>query len=134
MIDDTTRKALLVEAHRLIEAATADALKAIERTPKLTYPPAGPEDAGLNVDEQQAVLALDLSPEAKSGIRKIVSNAVAGALFGLFCVVDGVGDPRGWQGGTWLGVDLTEPEKGRDRPMLHDEFYEVYWDFIERRG
>jgi hypothetical protein len=134
MIDDTIREALLVEAHRLIEAAADDMLKSIERTTKLTYPPAGPEGAGLSLEEQQAVLALDLSPVAKSGMRKIVSNAIADAFFGLFCVVDGVGDPRNWQGGTWLGVDLTQPEKGRDRPMLHDEFYETYWEFMKRRG
>ena len=134
MIDDTAKKALLLEAHRLIEAATADALNSIEGTTKLTYPPAGPDGGGLSSDEQQAILALNLSVAAKGAIRKIVSNAIADAFAGLFCVIDGVGDPHDWQGSTWQGVELAQSEKGRDRPMLHDEFYETYWDFVERSG
>lgn len=132
MIDDETRIAILVEAHRLIEQASHQAVENIRRGAHLSYPPGEhTKEAGLTSAEVQDLVALNLSPGCSSALQKIITNAMGEFLFNWLCVVDGVGDPRGWTGSTWLGVDLSLPDKERDRPMLHDDSFESYWRLRE---
>lgn len=123
MLDQKTREALFVDAHSNIRSAV-DGVAAVLRgaKPRLAYPPG----ISLTDGEIRALAKLNLAPEAVDGLRKVVADACAGPLFNLFCVVDAVGDPAGWEGPEWLGVDLCPRHDDEDRPMLHDEFFEAF--------
>ncbi len=72
-----------------------------------------------------------LDPILISAIRKIVADAAAYPLFHLFALFDGVADPSGLK--EWFGVDLCSPSE-EDRDLLHDHFFETYWDWVKKRG
>lgn len=51
--------------------------------------------------------------------------------------MDAIGDPEIMEvDKTWLGLTLLErkvDEEEGDDVFLHDEFFEVYWDWLEQR-
>jgi hypothetical protein len=146
MSDDELRAPVLREAHRLIDGAANAAIARIRRigdgfadsdTVGLTYPPGdGTSDNHLLTDEERkALVAVARSEVAVGAFRKLLRDAGASALFHFLCLLDGVGDPQGWEGDVWLGVDLVAPQEDAHREMLHDEFYERYWEYINpKRG
>jgi len=72
---------------------------------------------------------LDLCPDAASGLRKLVPGAGAYAFFHFFSTLDAVADPPDWPGDEWLGAALAEPTEDDDRDMVHDQFYETWWEY-----
>jgi hypothetical protein len=60
----------------------------------------------------------------------LITDACAYQLFYLCSLLDGVTEPNvipidGWTGGTIA-------TGGNNELMLHDEFYETYWDFNDK--
>jgi hypothetical protein len=107
----------------------AVAIGELRRGTTLSYPP---NEEGRLTDEELAALArLRLEPAARSALRKIVRDAASSPLFQLFCLLDAVGAPELTSVTPWLAVNLA-PAKG-DRPMMHDEFFDSYWSYLEKR-
>ncbi len=130
MVNERTRLALLLEVHLAIAEAASSVLDRIGNSTvrvDLAYPP----NAKVSDAEQTALQNLSLDPEARSALRKVVADACSGAFFRTFAVIDGVGDPADWSGGTWLGVSLA-PKAEDDEAMLHDEFFDSYPQHHER--
>src|SRR5262245_61735987 len=119
MSNDQLRATLLREAHRLIDQAADDALTRVARlaTGKadaaartLAYPPGdGTTDAhALTSSESEALAQMAHSGEAQRALRKLLRDAASAPLFHFLCLLDGVGDPGGWEGDdVWLGADLV---------------------------
>lgn len=130
-ISDRRRAAFMVEVHRAIRAAARDvAAKLASGTPaSLTYPPNG----GLEPEEVSALEQLTLDPAAQRAMEKVVAEAMAGTAFDLLCLLDAVGDPEGYEA-SWAPICLAELDPDQDSPMLHDEFYETYQDFLDAHG
>jgi hypothetical protein len=164
--DEKIRMALLVESHRLIAQAAADAAAkvgrpnprrkrrvrgslvggesaAVDRSPGwkealasmersaqqlLSYPP---KDV-LSASEELALTTLKLRPTERRALEKLVADACASAFFHFFCLIDAAGDPETVPAPVWMGAWITAPQDDRDMPMLHDQFYELYWEY-ERR-
>ena len=132
MLADAKREALLVEVHRAIEEAAtqaAEAIAGVTPVPDPAYPPNG----GLSEAEASLITAGARGAEAVGAIRKVIADAAAAPLFRLFALIDGVGDPEAWNG-NWLPLELREAPEGTYQPMLHDELFESYWSWVERRG
>jgi hypothetical protein len=128
-ITDVTRLRLLVELHRQVAAASKDCVAQLtpdQLVADLAYRPG----VTLTPDEKVALAALRLNDAARTGLVKLVADAAAAAFVGFFCVMDGVGDPADADAQVWLGVQLAEPD-GKDHEMLHDAFFESYWDYAE---
>jgi hypothetical protein len=130
MISQREKDALFIEIHRAIEDAatrTAAALRA--GTMDLSYPP----NAGLSAAERAALESLSVTPDLETALRKVIADASSVPLFRLFTLLDGVGDPEGY-GDLWLGLVLSRPgEDEEPGEMLHDEFFESYWEWRKRR-
>ncbi len=132
-MDDSTREALLVEAHRLIRKAARDAVARLRpgEELKLTYPP---EDV-LSRAQSASLTKLRFSEEALAGLEHLVADACAASIHDLFCLLDGVADPEVTEVDEWLGLELVEPDDDEDdRAMLHDNFFESYWRYKELTG
>jgi hypothetical protein len=95
----------------------------------LIYPP----NAGLSPDEAAALKGLPRNDALKRALRKVVAHAASQPLYALFCIVDGIADPDGWEG-TWFGCRF-EPilRPGKDREPFHQRFYDSYWDWRKIR-
>ena len=74
---------------------------------------------------------LSLSTDAKSGLKKIISDACSSPLFHLFSLMDGVADPENEDIGEWYGIDFSEKDENTDT-TLHDDFFETYWDYNDK--
>jgi hypothetical protein len=78
---------------------------------------------------------MSLTPDARSALEKLVSDAAARALFRFFCLIDAVGDPQIVEVNEWLGAAIGKRNLRKHYPMLHDEFMESYWHYRElKRG
>jgi hypothetical protein len=144
---------LLLEVHRAIETAAKEAVLKIGRpvsSPALSdaasplersvaaaraslvvYPPIDySTGAQLSSAETAAIVGMSLSSDARSGLEKLVADAVAAAFFRFFCLLDGVADPQVREVDDWFGAVLAAPPDG-DRPMLHDELFGSYWRYRE---
>jgi hypothetical protein len=132
VLSDEKREALLVEVHRAIEQAAtqaAEAIAGVRPVPAFGYPPNG----GLNDAEASLLRAGARGAEAVPALRKVIADAASVPLFRLFTLIDAVGDPDDWEG-DWLPLQLREAPEDEDQPMLHDELFESYWTWVERRG
>jgi hypothetical protein len=137
MIDAKVLKSLLVEVHHAIaESATTtvDALGDPSARQSVTYPP----NEEFTLAEVEALKGLRLSDAARTGLRKVIADAAAYPFFHFFSLLDGVVDPplilNGEQmfDGVWTGVAIR-PKSGEHEEMLHDAFYDTYWDSRGRR-
>ena len=120
----------MVECHRqIVESAKSLVTRLREHRLQdgITYPPNG----SLSSAERAALSELSLSDAAASGLTKMLADASATAVFQWLCVVDAVGDPEGHPYECWLGANLAEPDEEIDTPMLHDEFFDSWWDFSD---
>lgn len=112
------RDALLREMHGAIQQATNDLLLALASgTWTQTYPPGAKVDAS-HVERMRDLASNPLAATA-------IADAAAAAFFRTLAVMDGVGDPVGWQG-HWAPIVLAEDTDGDDIEMLHDAFFETY--------
>jgi hypothetical protein len=99
----------------------------------VSYPPAQSPGGELSQAEHEALASMSLTPEARSGMEKLISDAAATALFHFFCLVDGVGDPEFVEVHNWFGAAIGRKGPRKHYPMLHDEFGELYWRYRELR-
>ena len=122
-----SRMALLLEMHKAVADAAKSAVESFgtSEDPSLSYPP-GVE---LSSGEREALSALELDPEARAAVVKVLSDACSYPLFHLCTLLDGVADPYVQEVDDWVGGKL-EPAGG-DSSMLHDEFYESYWEYAD---
>jgi hypothetical protein len=126
---DDQRKALFGEMHAAIEEAAEAAINSLgpNGNPFPDYPP-GIE---LNHDEASALMKLELSKPAKDALKKIIKDACAYPLFHICSILDGVTEPSVFPIDEWTGGDLSSG--GNDELMLHDEFYDSYWNWDKKR-
>ena len=133
MIDENTRIAILVEAHAAIKNSATAAVTALgipDEEFAVRYPP----NESLTSAERDALRNLRLSDEARSGLLKVIRDCSSQAFFHFFSIMDGVTDPpqflneRKIFDKVWVGVAL-KPKGEEHEEMLHDAFYETYWDF-----
>ena len=97
----------------------------------VSYPPSDGKSAPLSRDEHEALARMQLSPAARTALEKLFADATAEVIFGLLCMVDGVGDPEVAPVKNWVGADLAARRSHEDREMLHDAFFESYWRYLE---
>jgi len=126
MIDERTRTALFIEIHRSVENAASSAVD-FKSVDDMMYPPSS---GGLLPEEREALVGIQLSPLAESGLKKIIAHACISPIFDFFALLDGVADPEAGYFDPWLGLTLA-PKPEEDEPMLHDELYESYWSYKE---
>lgn len=124
MIKRREKEALFIEIHRAIEDAASRTAAALRTGGvDLSYPP----NAGFSPAEQSALESLNVTPDLESAFIKIIADAASSSLFRLFCLLDGVGDPEGYDG-VWLGLSLSQPSEDEEQgDMLHDDLFESYW-------
>lgn len=129
-ISDERFRALMIAANAAVEDAAVDTL---ERLLAGGDDPVYPPNGGLTEEERSALPARPLTPIQRDAFRKVLAEAAATAMFRVFAVIDAVGDPEGYDG-LWLPVHLCEPEGDEHQEMLHDEFFDAYWDWRSERG
>lgn len=135
-LSNTNAKILLLDAHQDIEEY-ADALVTNVLDKKnfefLTYPP----NPGLTEQEIEELGKLGNNEHLKSALRKIIADNSAGVVFNMLNLFDGTSSPRN-DDGDWTGLRVVDEEPNdKSEPgggMLHDKFYETYWDWRKIRG
>lgn len=127
MIDKKVREALFWEIHKAIDEASGSVVNELGAA-ELSYPP-GVE---LTPEENAALAGLRLNDAAQSGLKKLVADACAWPLFHFFSLMDGVADPEAERNEDWRGATIEKKGEGDD-VMLHDELYETYWVYGERK-
>lgn len=127
---DTVRDVLLIETHRIIASAASNMVAKTQEASAnaVAYPP-GSE---LSSEEQAALQSLQLDDHARSALRKLAADACAATLFDFFNLMDATADPEvvEWDD-TWLGAQFSEKRDDAHYDMLHDDFYELYWRFVQ---
>ena len=92
----------------------------------------------LSIEEVNALKKYNFDDVVLSAIEKSVRDNIERAFFRALALLDAVGDPEVVEiDKTWLGLTLHErklDEEEDNEEFLHDEFYEVYWDWLERRN
>jgi hypothetical protein len=127
MLDEKQKMAVLLELHKAIEetaTVTVDQLEAKEN--QLSYPP----NCGLSEDELLALRGIVFSPALKTALRKVIADAASYPLFHLFSILDSVADPE-YYDEQWLGasLELKTGETHQEEGLLHDAYYEAYWQW-----
>lgn len=129
MSDKKVVETLLLETHRHVADAAMAVVEKIgshEAGLRLAYPPNG----SLSAVEEQALRSMELSAVERSALQKVVADACAAAFFAFFNLVDATADPEVKPPrGVWLGAWITAPRDDRAREMLHDRFFESYWEY-----
>lgn len=99
----------------------------------LTYPP----NNGLTDLEKAELNKLDNNEHLKNALRKIIADNSAGVIFNMLNLFDGTASPK-LHYDNWTGVKLIDEEPQADteqfNDMLHDSFYETYWEWRKLRG
>jgi hypothetical protein len=113
-----------------VRRAIAAAAEEMRSGRTLPYPPN--EEARLTDEELSALAKLHLEPAARSALRKIVRAAASSPLFQLFALLDAVADPELTRDVRWMPIDLS-PSQQEQREMMHDEFYDSFRRYAERR-
>lgn len=99
----------------------------------LSYPP----NNGLTDLEKAELNKLDNNEHLKNALRKVIADNSAGIIFNMLNLLDGTGSPK-LHYENWTGVKLIDEELQADteqfNDMLHDSFYETYWEWKKLRG
>lgn len=132
-LSNDNRKSLLLTLHKQIEEyadATASAIF-LGKQLSLTYP----ANNGLTESEAQALAQLQGNETLMKALRKLLANTSAEVFFSFFNLIDGTTSPEVVTG-RWSELLLVDkPEDfDDDLPFLHDEFYNTYWDWKNKRG
>ncbi len=126
-LSESNRNIFLVELNKAIEDAAEDDSKNIlqqDFDSLAVYPPNG----GFTDEEKVALRSIASVPNAESALRKVLANASASVIFNMLNWIDGTSDPESED---WTGVKLVDADTVGDPPyaMLHDDFYDKYWDW-----
>lgn len=130
-LNEEERKTLLLELHKLIETAAAQAVRRIARREPvgaLSYPVGG----RLTAAEAEALGRWDAAPEAVRAVRKVVADAVAWPVYDLLCMIDGAREPEGWEI-QWQPFEISAAEEGSPPGTLHTAFQETYQEWQRLR-
>ena len=73
---------------------------------------------------------ITIPPESKEVLRKVIADACGQPLFNLFSLLDGVSEPYILELHKWAGGKIGSDENGS---MLHDDFFETFWDYDENK-
>ncbi|GAA3979551.1 hypothetical protein [Hymenobacter antarcticus] len=128
-LSEENRHTFLLAVHQLIEEyASGSANDLLQgRTDQLDYPPNG----GFTTEEQESLKQLQDNVVLQSAMRKVLASCAGGVVFGLLNLIDGTNEP---EHGDWSGVMLVdEAEAAGGSEFLHDDFFESYWDWREKR-
>lgn len=127
---------LLLDLNQNIdEYADSSVLNIFERPENAVsfYPPNG----GLTEPELAQLKQLNDHPDLRNALRKVLADNTASVVFQLFCVLDGVAEPKN-DTDDFSDVRITdqEDEPGAEEfmDMLHDSFLDHYWEWREKRG
>jgi len=131
-LSESNRNIFLVELHKAIEDVAEAGSKNIlqqDFDSLAVYPPNG----GFTDEEKVALRSVASVPNVESALRKVLANAGASVIFDMLNWIDGTGDPESED---WTGVKLVDADTDEDPPyaMLHDDFYDKYWDWRKTRG
>ncbi|WP_282050324.1 hypothetical protein [Maribacter aquivivus] len=131
-LSENNKKTLLVSIHKLIEENASYTVNDLEhkRTNQLiNYPSNG----GLTELEKSELEKMELNSTLKSALRKVFASNTADVIFSFLNIIDGTSDPT-VEFGEWKEVMLVDFNDGNEMDsMLHDDFYETYWDWKEKR-
>jgi hypothetical protein len=132
-LSEENRKTLLLSVHKGIEESADEAATMILQgrlSQLINYPPNG----GFVEQEKIALMQLKGDENLKSALRKVIASSVATAFFDFFNLLDGTADPDS-EVGHWREVLLVDKPEDFDQyhEFLHDEFYETYWEWKEKR-
>lgn len=94
----------------------------------MAYPPG----AKLSAAEAAALRAIALDGVARAALGKLATSVCSMPIFDLLALFDGAADPAATEGDFWPGVELIAGGE-EDRPMLHDEFFESYEEYVRER-
>jgi len=125
-----SRRAVFAEVHKAIDEAAQSVIDCLSSDVnlELTYPP------GIEISPQELeyLAGIDIAPEAKKILKKIIADACGYPVFHMMSLLDGVTEPYVIEIPEWFGGALAgDPDKGI---MLHDEFFEAYWDYNNRKS
>jgi hypothetical protein len=131
-LSEENKNSLLVSLHKMIEESANYSVNDIQHNRAqqlINYPPNG----GFTANELAELNKLAGNAVLRSALRKVIANASADVVFGLFNQIDGTSDPD-IEVGEWSEVMLVDySDEYEPESMLHDEFYDTYWDWIDRR-
>ena len=131
-LSEENKMSLLVSIHQLIEERANHTINDIENqriNQVINYPPNG----GLTELEKSELLKLNLSPNLKSALRKVLASSTSDVFFSFLNILDGTIDPT-VEYGEWGEVMLVDfDEENEMDSMIHDDFYSTYWDWKEKR-
>ena len=133
-LSNANAKIFLLDTHRVIEEYADNLVNNIldkRDFSFLAYPP----NCGLTEQEVEKLSKLGNNEYLKSGLRKIIADNSANVIFYILNLFDGTGCPDNED---WTGIKVIDEEPNENSEpiddMLHDKFYETYWDWREIRG
>ena len=93
-----------------------------------------PYDESLSNEELQALLSMDLSDAAKSGLAKLFIDHCSILISHFLFQLEGEADPSSLKAGEWKGLHLNEPEDTKESvsrgyyslPDLFDDANDIY--------
>ena len=131
-LSENNKKSLLVSVHQLIEESANHTVNDLENkriNRIIDYPSTG----GFTESEKPELEKLEVNSDLKSALRKVLASNTADVFFSFLNIVDGTADPT-IEYGDWQDVMLVDFDEENDMDsMLHDDFYETYWDWKEKR-
>ena len=128
--------ALLLDLNQEIEEFADYSVKSIIEDKNfdfLTYPP----NCGFTELEKGELNKLGNNEHLKNALRKIIADCSSGVIFNMLNLLDGTGSPKNYYD-DWTGVKLIDELTGENQDefndMLHDSFFENYWEWRKIRG
>ena len=135
-LSNKNAKALLVDLNQDIEEYAEYSVRSIlddKNFEFLSYPP----NSGFTDPEKAELGKLSNNEHLKNVLRKVIADSSAGVIFDMLNVFDGTGSPKYYYD-EWSGVKLIDEEFQENEEefndMLHDRFYESYWEWRKIRS
>lgn len=135
-LSNKNAKALLVDLNQAIEEYAEYSVKNIIEDKNfefLSYPP----NWGFTDLEKAELDKLSNNEHLKNALRKVIADSSSGVIFNMLNLFDGTGSPKHYYD-EWTGIKIIDEETQENeeqfRDMLHDGFYESYWEWRKIRG
>lgn len=129
-LSNENKRVLMLELNEEVNKSSEDAICQI-RDVKIKKDVVYPPNNELTENEMQALEKISTIPHSDSALKKVIANATALSIFNFLNIIDGTGDPSN-KFGKWTGValvDLQGDSEDESDLMLHDNFFESYWDW-----
>lgn len=133
-VSENNLKILMLAIHQYIEENAefiSEKLNNGDSQDLLNYPP----NCGFSDDEKDSLEKIKNDQNLKSALRKIFADNSADVIFNLMNLFDGTTSPDE-NLGDWSELTLIDKTNEIDEPedMLHDYFFETYWDWKKIRN